>query len=79
LSLAAGALKAACVPVPFHGEEQKAIRDPTSAACTGTHRPTTSGYRDGGGFHTAVHHRLPAGQSGEAHKSAYLPGLLSRG
>lgn len=62
LSLAAGALKAACVPVPIHGEEQEAIRDPTSAACAGAHRPaTTSRYRDSSGFHTAVHHRLPAG------------------
>lgn len=60
LSLAAGALKAARVPVPIHGEEQEAIRDATSAACTGTHCPaTTSCYRDSGGFHTAVHHRLP--------------------
>lgn len=79
LSLAAGALKAARVPVPIHGEEQEAIRDATSAACTGTHCPaTTSCYRDSGGFHTAVHHRLPAGQSGEARKSAYLFCVIQR-
>ncbi len=62
LSLAAWALEAARVPVPIHGEEQEAIRDPTSAACTGAHCPAAAScYRNGGGFHTAVHHRLPAG------------------
>lgn len=79
LSLAAGALKAARVPIPIHGEEQEAIRDPTSASCTGAHCPTTTScYRHGGGFHTAVHHRLPAGQSGEARKSAYLACVIQK-
>lgn len=61
LSLAAWALEAARVPVPIHGEEQEAIRDPTSAACTGAHCPAAASCYRNGGFHAAVHHRLPAG------------------
>lgn len=60
LRLTARALQTACVPVPIHGEEQEAIRNPASAARTGAHRAaTTSCYRHGGAFHSAVHHRLP--------------------
>lgn len=34
LSMAAGALEAACVPVPLHGEEQEAVCNSTSTSCT---------------------------------------------
>lgn len=70
LSLTARTLQTARVPVPIHGKEQEAIRNPASATRTGAHRTAaTSSYRHGGSFHTAVHHRLPAGKSGEAYKS----------
>lgn len=47
LSVAAGALQAACVPVPLHGEEEEAVGDPTSASCTRPARGPTA----------ATHHR----------------------
>lgn len=34
LSVAAGTLQAARVPVPLHGEEQEPVRNTTSTACT---------------------------------------------
>lgn len=34
LCLAARALQAARVPIAFHGEEQEAVRDAATAACT---------------------------------------------
>lgn len=49
LSLAAGALEAACVPVALHGEEQEALRDLPPAAST---HPGAG--RQAGGL--AVHH-----------------------
>lgn len=73
LRLTARALQTARVPVPIHGKEQEAIRNPTSTARTGAHRPaTTSCYRHGGGFHSAVHHRLPAGERRKACESGDL-------
>lgn len=59
LSVAAGALEAACVPVLFHGEEQEAVCDSTSASCA---RPAccppaaSAHYCYCGRLHPAVHH-----------------------
>lgn len=52
LSLAAGALEAASVPVALHGEEQEAVGDLPSAAGA---RPGGRGHRGG----LAVHHPFP--------------------
>lgn len=64
LSVAAGALEAACVPVPLHGEEQEAVRDPTpTSSARPARRPTATAHHcHCGGLHPAVHHRhLTAG------------------
>lgn len=58
LSLAAGALEAARVPVPLHREEQEAVCDSTSTSCTRPARlhPTAAHHCHCGRLHPAVHH-----------------------
>lgn len=58
LSVAAGALEAARVPVPLHREEQEAVRDTTPTSCTRPARcPAAAHHRYCGCLHPAVHHR----------------------
>lgn len=68
LSVAAGALEAARVPVLLHGEKQEAVRNSTSASrARATRRSPHDGHR--GHLRPAVHHRNWRGtremQSGE--------------
>lgn len=63
LGVAAGALEAARVPVPLHGEEQEAVGDATTAARARPARraPAAAHHCHRGCLHPAVYHsNLPA-------------------
>lgn len=58
LSVAAGALEAARVPVSLHGEEQETVCNSTSTSCTQPARlhPATAHHCHCGCLYSAVHH-----------------------
>lgn len=58
LSVAAGALEAARMPILFHREEQEAVCNPTSTSCTrpACCPPSTAHHCHCGHLHPAVHH-----------------------